>query len=748
MTSRCASLALVLVSVMASGCVSGTADRPAVVAGVVAPSVVRVQLTLRYDKGEEPEGGGSGYLAGPLREERPFELAGFVVSPTQVVAPDPLIHPRFVQALAVRQGDDVVKAKPAAYGVAHSLMVLELERPLKGARPLVFDGRRRPPFMAVWGATDDGVWTIRAMPVDSGGYVGADGRRFFPAPAHALITDGSGKAVGLPMNGELPDDESWMGSPLDPPLRSADQMAARLAELQTHLGQAFVRATLHFRSPSKERSSGFRSSRDDDENATEQNAVGLILEGGKVLVLANLKPKVTARLERIVVHPAQGEDVAAKFTASLADYGALLATLEKPLGKPATLATEPILVNRFVALCAAEIRLHGEGWTLYLDHRRIPGFDLGWREHVYPSMFRRGKEPFLFDDAMRLVALPIARREKFSEDRYSSRDNKRLTAAADVAAALADLAKNTDTHNVPLSEERQARLAWLGVELQALNRELARANKVADLTRDGESGAIVSYVYPDSPAARAGIEAGYVLLRLQAEGQPKPIEIQVRDEIDRGPFPWDRLDELPEQYYDRIPVPWPNVENSLTRALTDLGYGTKYKAEFFHDGQAVTRDFEVVEGPPHYEAAPRYKSQVLGITVRDITYELCRYLQKKDDEPGVVISKVEPGGKASVAGIKPYETVTHVNDKPVMNVKDFEQAIAGQEELRLSVKRMTRGRVVKIKMAAPAAPAKTPGAEKPAAGDEKPAAAEKPPADEPPADEGAPKKNRKPRAEE
>jgi hypothetical protein len=66
--------------------------------------------------------------------------------------------------------------------------------------------------------------------------------------------------------------------------------------------------------------------------------------------------------------------------------------------------------------------------------------------------------------------------------------------------------------------------------------------------------------------------------------------------------------------------------------------------------------------------------------------------------------------------------------------------------LRLSVKRMTRGRVVKIKMAAPAAPAKTPGAEKPAAADEKPAS-EKPQAGEPPADEGAPNKNRKPRAD-
>jgi hypothetical protein len=352
------------------------------------------------------------------------------------------------------------------------------------------------------------------------------------------------------------------------------------------------------------------------------------------------------------------------------------------------------------------------------------------------------------------LALPVARREKVSvEERYSSAEPL-LTPVAYLKAALDDLPNHLDAGNVPLPEGEESRLAWVGAELQPLDRELARANKVSDLTHDGETGAIVSYVYPNSPAAKAGIEPGYILLRLRVEGQPKPLEVALdRDDQMGGPFPWEELDELQEQFYDRIPTPWPSIENSLVRALTDLGFGTRYKAECFHDGQPVLKDLEVVQSPPHYESAPRYKSQALGLTVRDLTYEVRRYFQKKDDEPGVVISKVEPGGKASVAGIKPFETVTHVNDKPVMNVKDFEQAIAGQEELRLSVKRMTRGRVVKIKMAAPAAPAKAPGAEKPAAEDrpaaeEKPPAAEKAPAGAPPADEGAPKKDRKPRAEE
>jgi len=56
--------------------------------------------------------------------------------------------------------------------------------------------------------------------------------------------------------------------------------------------------------------------------------------------------------------------------------------------------------------------------------------------------------------------------------------------------------------------------------------------------------------------------------------------------------------------------------------------------------------------------------------------------------------------RAAVAGIKPYEVVTRVNDQDVKTVDDFEKLIAGQEELRITLKRMMQGRVVRIKTGA------------------------------------------------
>ena len=97
-----------------------------------------------------------------------------------------------------------------------------------------------------------------------------------------------------------------------------------------------------------------------------------------------------------------------------------------------------------------------------------------------------------------------------------------LTASGDFKQLLSDLAakdaskpgskdqwaSHIDPSNVPLTEQEESRLAWVGVELQPLNKELARANNVSKLTRDGQIGALVSYVYPGSPAEKAGVEVG------------------------------------------------------------------------------------------------------------------------------------------------------------------------------------------------------------------------------------------------
>ena len=75
-----------------------------------------------------------------------------------------------------------------------------------------------------------------------------------------------------------------------------------------------------------------------------------------------------------------------------------------------------------------------------------------------------------------------------------------------------------------------------------------------------------------------------------------------------------------------------------------------------------------------------------------------RYLQKTDESAGVIISKIETGSKAAVAGIKPFELITEINGKPLKSVEAFAKLVADKDELQLSIERMNKSRQVRIRL--------------------------------------------------
>ncbi len=679
-------------------------------------SLVVVEYQLQYDKGDAPQGSGfaercpycgqfhgGGSMGMYIEQERLLERSGVLVDGTHVVTDDLQVHPRFVKGIKVRSFTADAKTAPrveatiSAYPKQQNALILELAAPLAGVKPAAFDPQRAGPYTVVHLGEAEGQWSIgtQALPQD---LLLIGGKSFYNSSS-GLAVDKDGMPVGMTTGLEIPADGSWKGSPMQWPAFSSAAMKDLLGKVQARVDKGIVPVTLNFRSPKSAPRDRFSSR---DEDATVQHVLGVFTDANTVLVLANMKSTTTARLERIRVQTVPPLD--AKFTASLTDYCAFVATTDTAVAGTAGLSTADLLSLRGAALPTADILLQGENRVAYYQPRRIASLNLGFRGNLYPQIPGGDEEMFLFDAQGDLLALPVQQREKAgSESRYggvSLSGRGTLTSAAQLGKALADLPANSDAGNVPLREDQEGRLAWLGFELQRLDRDLARANNVADQTKDGDTGALVTFVYPNSPAAKAGVEPGWVLLRVNVVGQPKPIEVQIEsDAFSSEAFPWDRLDEAPETVFDRIPTPWPSVENTLLRSLTDIGFGKKFVAEFAHDKKVESKDFTVAQGPPTYATAPKYKSVGLGVTVRDLTYEVRRYMQKKDDEPGVIISKIDLGSKGSVSGLKPYEVVTHVNDQPVLNVKDFEKASKDQTELRLSIKRMAAGRIVKVTLA-------------------------------------------------
>ena len=691
-----------------------------------ANSMVVVEYYLKYDKGESPECSGLaeycsncgqyhsiGNAEDYVKQERPLESGGMVIAPDKIITADMQIHERFIEKIMVRFGDSRVAARLYAYPVDTRTTILQVDQLPEGAEAIVFGEKSSDDLYIVDYVCHNTKWSIPVSAFSMNTQVTADGTVIKSTNNTGIVVDGDGNAIAFYFGQPVVDGQDWQKSPMDCEMIKADEYAAILDKVKAEREKTILRCRINFRSPTRKGSdiSGLTGGSGSD-HMTEKNCYAVVTAPDRIIIPATLAADTTARLEKITVFTADGKKINAEFESSIKDYGILTAKLAEPMESAAKISVKDIKEYKDVFMPFVEVRIQGEEMVCYYLHNRIGGFEYGWKKMIYPqvsgvsfwSSDDNAPAYLMYNSDAELVVMPIVRRPKVqagrnSWDRYDESDDMQMTALSSISDIIAKPMEYADADNIPLSAELENRAAWMGVILQALNEELARLNMVAEVSNNGSVGGLVSYVYPGSPADKAGIEPGMILVRLHSPENPQPIDIKVDERMSRymSSFPWDRLDEIPAEYFDRLPVPWPAAENEVGKKLRDIGFGKVYAAELYLDGERIIKQMNVEETPTYYDSAARHKSEKVKLTVRNLTFEVRRYMQLTDKEPGVIVSKVEPGGKADVAGIKTFEVITHVNDKPVMNVSEFEEAVKGASELRIAIKRMSKGRVVNIK---------------------------------------------------
>lgn len=174
---------------------------------------------------------------------------------------------------------------------------------------------------------------------------------------------------------------------------------------------------------------------------------------------------------------------------------------------------------------------------------------------------------------------------------------------------------------------------YLGVVIQDLTAELAESFKI-----DQRRGALVAQVTEDSPAQKAGLRAGDVIIKYQ----DKPVK-------DIGSF-----------------------RNSVS--LTPPG--TDASLVIIRDGKQ--RDIGITIGKLGDQQvvadATAESTAELGLSVQTLTPQLAQQFDTQAGR-GVVVTEVESGSVAAIAGIKPGDLILQVNRRPVDSAKAFNRAV-------------------------------------------------------------------------
>jgi len=187
--------------------------------------------------------------------------------------------------------------------------------------------------------------------------------------------------------------------------------------------------------------------------------------------------------------------------------------------------------------------------------------------------------------------------------------------------------------------------AWIGITIQDIDEDLARYLKASAI-----NGVLVKKAEPVGPARKAGIREGDIILSMNTSDI--------------------------------------SSEKDFHRAMIPLSAGEKIDITVWRDGK--TKRVSVKTSTFPKELALDLAYDLLGISVENLSTKN-RYIYKSLAKQGVLISDVNRHSFLAHIGAKPGDVIRQIDDMPIKNIKDFEQAIIKYRQKNSFIMVLQRG---------------------------------------------------------
>jgi len=185
-----------------------------------------------------------------------------------------------------------------------------------------------------------------------------------------------------------------------------------------------------------------------------------------------------------------------------------------------------------------------------------------------------------------------------------------------------------------LAETGRVSRSYLGVSIQPLTQELAKGFGLSEA-----KGALVASVTEDSPAMKAGIKAGDVIVE-----------------------------------YDGRKV---GSSDELPKLVAVTPAGREVPVQVIRDGKTLSLQAKVaaLDEPDQKVAGEAGEKSKLGVSVEPVTPAIAKQLGLKNADSGVVVRRVEDGSPAANAGIQPGDVILEVDRQAVKDVAGLKSLV-------------------------------------------------------------------------
>jgi serine protease Do len=206
-----------------------------------------------------------------------------------------------------------------------------------------------------------------------------------------------------------------------------------------------------------------------------------------------------------------------------------------------------------------------------------------------------------------------------------------------------------------LRESGRVSRGWLGVGIQEVTPELAQTFGLGS-----QKGALISQVFPNGPAARAGVQSGDVVIDLNGRAVDSP--------------------------------------GALSRAVASVRPGGTAKLRLLREGKERVVEVKVAErdeeglaqGRTSGEERPGAGENTVGLAVEPLTPELARRLNVPAGE-ALVVTGVQSGSAAEAAGVREGDVLMELQRQPVASLDDLRKAARSVKSGETVLFRVRRG---------------------------------------------------------